>query len=637
MLTWIKKKCFSHLERESQKDNLLLFVFIISTAAGEINVLLNNPMFSGANLGYLTGIILVVAVAYVWKRFCPPGPLFKYVMMISMLGFTILQLYIFNHYPAVVQVLYFNLALSLIYVNGRLILFVGLLTILFICAGHMIWQELFFPWSATPNIPIGIFAETTLVLWAATRIGTSYNLIASSNHQMKKLLKENREQLEIIERQNLILEEYAIQVEQLTLREERQRIAKEMHDTVGHTVTSLILGMEKTKKLMDADLERAKGVMDGLIRTARDGLSEMRENVYQQSYEEKGTLLSEQCRHIVETFSRNTKTDIELSISGEEIDLIQPIKFAMIRSLQESLTNALRHGKATKIHLVIHFSETRVKMVISDNGTGFQRLDRGLGLTTMAERVQSLHGELDITSKEGRGATVVVSIPIKTVSQNDNIRVLIVDDKEFIRSALRILLSVDHNITVVGTAQNGLEALEMCVEHHPDVVLMDIHMPELDGVETTKKMKEKWPEIKVIMLTTFGEIQFAVEAINAGAEGYLLKSNHPNNIAKAVQLVYNGGTLISEEMAKRMVLAIQHMEERKLTSASVWTTRAQTLKERELQILRCLTQGMRYKEISARLNLSEGTVRNYISNIYSKLEVQGREEAAKKAKDIGIV
>lgn len=584
MLQWIRNKCFTNLEKEDYKNNLLMFVFIVSVLAGEMNVLVNNLFFSNENLLYLLGIFLTVVIGFALIKIRRLVGLFKYIMMVIFLGFTILQLGIFHSYPSVTQVLYFNLALSLIYLNGRLVIFVGSISLLFIFVGHLFWKHLFFPWDELPNIMIGIFAETTLVLWAATRIGTSFNLIAISNQRMKQLLMNNQRQIELIERQNKMLEEYADQIEQLTLREERQRMAKEIHDTVGHTVTSIVLGMEMTKNLITSDAIQAIEKLDNMIRMAQEGLADLRVHIYDSLFEKNEIVFLEECQRIIYNINQNTTTKIALSKTGEETSLPQHTKVVLLRCLQESITNALRHGKATMIEIKIMFEVQMIKVLIMDNGTGCDNIKFGFGLTAMSERVKALSGDVHLTSMEGTGTSVLVTIPISQVQQHETIRVLIVDDQELISESLSILLSAEKNIQVIGTAKNGIEALEMCSKQVPDVILMDVHMPELDGIESTRIIKDKWPQIKIMMMTTFGRTKSAVDAIDAGAEGYLIKSKHSKNIAKAVQLVFNGGHFITQEMASKLV---SDLKETNLNCGSVSfdTMKSHSLKERELQVL----------------------------------------------------
>lgn len=232
------------------------------------------------------------------------------------------------------------------------------------------------------------------------------------------------------------------------------------------------------------------------------------------------------------------------------------------------------------------------------------------------------------------------------------IKLLLADDQDLIRESLHIVLDMDPEIQVVGMAENGLMAVELCAAHQPDVVLMDIHMPEMDGVEATRRIKAQWPHIHVIILTTFQEINYVVDALSAGAEGYLLKAIHPRDLAAGIKWVYRGGTLIPQDIAKMLVNRLQGertegpaspaaggpQEEASRPGANTGNGGASYgLSERELQVLHCIADGLNNREIAEKLYLSEGTVKNYISSIYSKMDVRDRIQATKKAQDEGMV
>ena len=221
-----------------------------------------------------------------------------------------------------------------------------------------------------------------------------------------------------------------------------------------------------------------------------------------------------------------------------------------------------------------------------------------------------------------------------------DIKVLIADDQGLIRESLSIVLNMEDQLTVVGLAEDGKEAVQFCENLSPDVVLMDIKMPNMDGVSATKLIKEKWPHIKVIILTSYQDVDYVVSALANGAEGYLLKSLHPRSLASSIRLVHSGGTLITKEMAASLISSNPHKEE-DLSVVKNETMQQNLiqhygLSEREVEVLKLLAQGLRNNEISERLFLSVGTVKNYISNIYVKLEVKGRREAADKAKNEGF-
>ncbi|MEH7072778.1 response regulator transcription factor [Neobacillus drentensis] len=215
------------------------------------------------------------------------------------------------------------------------------------------------------------------------------------------------------------------------------------------------------------------------------------------------------------------------------------------------------------------------------------------------------------------------------------IKVLIVDDQELIRESLSIVLGGEDDLEIVGVAEDGKMAAAMTQQFLPDLVLMDIHMPVMDGVEATRQIKSQLPKVKVIILTTFQELEYVREALAAGAEGYLLKAIHPRDLAAGIRLVHHGGTLITQEIAKQLIadwinpLEQPKAEKNKKTSYG--------LTEREMEVLMVLAQGASNREIARKLFLTEGTVKNYISNIYSKLEVTGRQKAVFKAKEEGII
>jgi DNA-binding NarL/FixJ family response regulator len=224
------------------------------------------------------------------------------------------------------------------------------------------------------------------------------------------------------------------------------------------------------------------------------------------------------------------------------------------------------------------------------------------------------------------------------------IKLLLVDDQGLIRESLHIVLDMDPEIHVVGLAENGSIAIQLCEEHQPNVVLMDIHMPVMDGVDATRQIKAKWPHIHVIILTTFQEISYVVDALGSGAVGYLLKAVHPKDLAAGIKWVHQGGTLIPQDIAKMLIQQVkgggstsQAIGGDKSSAADASRNDTYGLSERELQVLQCISDGLSNKEIAEKLFLSEGTVKNYISSVYSKMDVRDRIQASKKAHDEGML
>ncbi|MFT4415801.1 response regulator [Fredinandcohnia humi] len=213
--------------------------------------------------------------------------------------------------------------------------------------------------------------------------------------------------------------------------------------------------------------------------------------------------------------------------------------------------------------------------------------------------------------------------------------VIMVEDQELLRKSLVVVLENMSNIKVIGEAGNGEEAIRLCEAQLPDVILMDIQMPVMNGVEATKVIKKRWPEAKVVILTTFEDINHVKEALNAGAEGYILKAVDPEFLIKGIELVLSGGSLVPQHLAKKIfqLFDVQE-EERQLNKLSSNTYK---LSEQELKVLKYLSQGLQNKVIAEMMYLSVGTIKNYISTIYSKLEVSNRSEAVLKAMQESIL
>lgn len=214
------------------------------------------------------------------------------------------------------------------------------------------------------------------------------------------------------------------------------------------------------------------------------------------------------------------------------------------------------------------------------------------------------------------------------------IKTIIVEDQELIRKSLKIVLESMSEIRIIGMASNGEEAIQLCEREKPDIVLMDIQMPVMDGVKATETIKTQMPETKVIILTTFQDITYVMNALNAGVEGYILKAVDPQFLVDGIKMVYHGGSLIPQELAKEVFQSIHSSPVEQDSSVS---SNPYELSQQELKVLKYLAQGLSNKAISERMFLSLGTVKNYISNIYSKLNVKNRSAAITKAIEESII
>ena len=203
------------------------------------------------------------------------------------------------------------------------------------------------------------------------------------------------------------------------------------------------------------------------------------------------------------------------------------------------------------------------------------------------------------------------------------ISILLADDHALIREGLRQLFALEQDIHIAGEAVNGLEALQKTRQLRPDVVLMDIHMPIVDGIAVTRQIAHEFPSIAVIILTVFRQNQQVLQAMKNGAKGYLLKNTSGHEVSQAIRTVHAGGMLIEPELTSTII-----SEFRRLSDSSTGNQRLDLLTEKEIEILRHVATGMNNKEIAVKLAYSEKTVKNYLSTIFQKLQVRDRTQAA---------
>ena len=206
-------------------------------------------------------------------------------------------------------------------------------------------------------------------------------------------------------------------------------------------------------------------------------------------------------------------------------------------------------------------------------------------------------------------------------------RILIVDDQELFRDSLSIIMKSSDEIEVTGAVASVDEALASIRETMPDAVLMDIRMPGKDGVEGTRLIKNRYPNVKVIVLTTFDDDEYVYGALKYGASGYLLKGCSKAELMEAIHLALSGGAMINPEIATKVIRQFSEMARRE-DIIQVSDELANQLNESEIKIIQVVGRGLSNREISATLYLSEGTVRNYISSILTKLELRDRTQLA---------
>jgi len=223
------------------------------------------------------------------------------------------------------------------------------------------------------------------------------------------------------------------------------------------------------------------------------------------------------------------------------------------------------------------------------------------------------------------------------------VRLMVVDDQRLMRDGISSLLSIQEGINVVGMAGDGQEAIQMAQELQPDVILMDVRMPVMDGVEATVQIRQILPDCQVLMLTTFDDEEYIVEALKAGAIGYMLKDLPAADLAESVRMAARGIYQLDPAAASKVIGAIRKSgmqaseEEKTAEPQSAAASYVEDLTDRELEVLQLVAQGMTNREIAERLFISEGTVKNHVSNILGRLGLRDRTQAAVYAHEHGLI
>jgi DNA-binding NarL/FixJ family response regulator/signal transduction histidine kinase len=460
------------------------------------------------------------------------------------------------------------------------------------------------------------------------------------------------------------------QQREMAMSEERNRLAREMHDTVAQSLTGLILQIETARTSVETgDLAAATELL-GLARIqAKRALEDTRRAVQGLAPASLERLtaakaIAEDARH----FEAETGIPTLFIQTGEEQPLPPDQQTALLRIAQEALTNARRHAQAQRVRVGLQFGPESVSLIIEDDGIGFDveaaitpGPQGGYGLFGMRERARLLDGELEIESPPGWGTRLRAVLPYRPASSlssagrtasaqaaptapvirpatgatigpaatQDAIRVLLADDHDITRQGVRAMLERSGEIVVVGEALDGAQAVAQARALRPDVVLMDIQMPLMGGLEATRVLHAEMPELPVVILTTFQTAESVAEALSAGAKGYLLKDADAQDLVAAVRAARRGEALLASAVADRLATLA--------TSQSVSAPGPETLNEREQEILQLLARGARNKEIAAQLFLSIKTVEYHMAHLFHKLGVSNRTEAARVATERGLV
>ena len=453
------------------------------------------------------------------------------------------------------------------------------------------------------------------------------------------------------------LNEFAEQGQRAAVFEERNRMARDIHDTLAQGFTGVIVQLEAAEDAISCGCRKeADNHLHRAGELARRSLSEARRSVHAlrpQALEEHN--FWDALKGSIKNTTAGTALHTTFEAQGKLPELPEPWQENLLHIGQEALTNTLKYAHARNFETRISYKAKELRLELRDDGDGFKVKDRhdGVGLTGMRERVEQMGGELEITSSRGKGhedhcgialqwridvmtskkktaASLKVCKEPKSAAKKapkvedtkkPRITVLIADDHSVVREGLVSLITRKADMIVVAEAANGREAVDLWKQHHPDVTLLDLRMPELDGVGAIKEIRASDENARIIVLTTFDGDEDIYRAIQAGAKGYLLKDVPREALMDCIRRVHAGETCVPVHLAAKLAERVS----------------GETLSAREIDVLKLMAQGKSNKEIGSALFISEGTVKSHVKAIFAKMNVISRTEAVATATRRGMI
>jgi signal transduction histidine kinase/DNA-binding NarL/FixJ family response regulator len=435
------------------------------------------------------------------------------------------------------------------------------------------------------------------------------------------------------------------QQRQLAAEQERKNIGRELHDNLAQVLGYINLQSKTILNLLeDGDTTNAASQVAQLINISQDANNDVRKFIQDSSQNpkpQKGFIPA--LDSYIESFEQLTGIPVTLRLNDIDFDTITTTKsrLQILRIIQETLSNVRKHAEAKSI--LINFSQNADSLIVSvtDDGCGFdinQSVKEGhFGLKIMKERAKESGAILTINTNPGRGTEVQLKFPMTintSIVELKKLKFMIVDDHPLIVEGVKNLLT-SHGLSVIDTAQSGEEALEKLMKIHPNIILMDVHMPGLSGPKTTQLIKHRYPEIKILMLTMSDHVEDLQESIENGANGYILKSQSPDQLFSSLERILQEPLVISAEMTKRTLehRMLGYNEPIKIEVPS----EVYELSAIELDILERVALGEGYKEIGQALNLSPHTIKYHFNKVLNKLEIETRGEAIHMAIQTGLI
>lgn len=428
---------------------------------------------------------------------------------------------------------------------------------------------------------------------------------------------------------------------QLGAIEERERIGREIHDDLGQIMGYIQLqGEAASARLRQNEPEQVQTILTEMTTVAHEAHDRVRQYIL--------GIRTGQTEQPVDFW---TALDAFLALAQERYDLIieltadpnlradwrltPAVETQLLRIVQEGITNVYKHAHATLVQIIITSDDDWLTLILKDNGDGFDVpektavSDEHFGLKIMQERAESVNGRLQISSTPKQGTQLHLQLPCARKAMADGAtytwRIMLVDDHELFREGLGNMLR-PHGLQIVGTAASGREAESKVATLQPDLILMDIHMPKQDGLETTRRLKKQFPQLKIVMLTMAEDEALLLQALKYGASGYLLKNLPAPQFLSLLNEVMAGKTIIAPSLATKALTALAQQDDGMAAETAVGSTAVNPLTNRQKQVLSCLAEGMSNKQIGEQLHISENTVKYHVRQMMDRLQLETRHE-----------
>ena len=351
--------------------------------------------------------------------------------------------------------------------------------------------------------------------------------------------------------------------QELVVVEERNRMARDLHDSVKQQAFAASAQISTAKKLLAQNpnkafenIEEAERLTNALRKELTNLIQEMRSP----ALEGKG--LATALQDYSHNWSRQNETELEIRLQGER-PLPLDVEQTVFRIVQEALANVARHSNANKVEIGLVYTSKELTCIIRDNGCGFDPTQAllGFGIRSMQERAKTVGSQLNLESTTGEGTIITFALKLdnslshteEIEAMSDPIRILLVDDHEIVRQGVRAFFDAQEGIEVIGEAGSGAAAVKMIEEYVPDVVLMDLIMPGMDGVEATRLAKSISPRTQIVVLTSYHEDEHIFPALQAGALSYILKDVAMDELAEVVFKASRGEATLHPQVASRVI------------------------------------------------------------------------------------